>query len=192
MWPNGWMDQDATCYRGWPRPRSHCVRWGPNSPKKQGHCPPIFGPCLLRPNGWMDEDATYGTEVGLGPGHVVLDGDPFPPKGHSLPIFGPCLSSVQQALSSSGDGRPFSHNRQCCADEGSVVGHARAVQWTGILFRKVVRGTPVAEWRYIIRCLDEARMNLAAIAKGWKKHWTTVLFFYSRILSWNIYLRNNS
>ena len=35
-----------------------------------------------------------GTEVGLGPGHIVLDGNPAPPrKGHSSPppIFGPCL-----------------------------------------------------------------------------------------------------
>jgi len=33
-------------------------------------------------------------EVGLGPGHIVLDGDPAPlhKRGHSpLPIFGPCL-----------------------------------------------------------------------------------------------------
>jgi len=32
-----------------------------------------------------------GTQVGLGPGHIVLDGDPAPPplKGHSPPIFGP-------------------------------------------------------------------------------------------------------
>jgi len=34
-----------------------------------------------------------GMEVGLGPGHIVLDGDPAPPppKGHSPPIFGPYL-----------------------------------------------------------------------------------------------------
>jgi len=34
----------------------------------------------------MDQDATR-TEVGLGPGHIVLDGDPAPPplKGHSSP-----------------------------------------------------------------------------------------------------------
>ena len=35
-----------------------------------------------------------GTEVGLVPGHIVLDGDPAPPppQGHSLsPIFGPFL-----------------------------------------------------------------------------------------------------
>jgi len=34
-------------------------------------------------------------EVGLGPGHIVLDGEPVPPKrGHSTPIFGPCLMST--------------------------------------------------------------------------------------------------
>jgi len=32
-----------------------------------------------------------GTEVGLGPDHIVLDGNPAPPKGHSPPIFGPYL-----------------------------------------------------------------------------------------------------
>jgi len=34
-----------------------------------------------------------GTEVGLGPGHIVLDGDPASPRkmGTAPPIFGPCL-----------------------------------------------------------------------------------------------------
>jgi len=34
-----------------------------------------------------------GRELGLGPGHIVLDEDPAPPpqKGHSPPILGPCL-----------------------------------------------------------------------------------------------------
>jgi len=32
LWPNGWMDQDETCYRGRPLSRSHCVRWGPSPP----------------------------------------------------------------------------------------------------------------------------------------------------------------
>jgi len=34
-----------------------------------------------------------GTEVGLGPGHIVLDGDPPTPlpKGAQPLIFGPCL-----------------------------------------------------------------------------------------------------
>jgi len=32
-------------------------------------------------------------QVGLGPGHIVLDGDPAPllKKGRSPPIFSPCL-----------------------------------------------------------------------------------------------------
>jgi len=28
LWPNGWMDQDATWYGGKPWPRRRCVRWG--------------------------------------------------------------------------------------------------------------------------------------------------------------------
>jgi len=33
-----------------------------------------------------------GREVGLGPGDIVLDGDPAPPKkGAHPPIFSPCL-----------------------------------------------------------------------------------------------------
>jgi len=39
--------------------------------------------------GWIN--MTLCMQVGLGPGHTVLDGDPDtpPPKGHSFPIFGP-------------------------------------------------------------------------------------------------------
>ena len=53
LWLNGWIDQDATWYGGRPRPRPHCVTWGPSSPfpNKKGAQPPIFGPCLLWPNG---------------------------------------------------------------------------------------------------------------------------------------------
>jgi len=39
---------------------------------------------ILWPNGRMNQDETWH-KVGLGPGHIVLDGDPGPrpPKGHS-------------------------------------------------------------------------------------------------------------
>jgi len=38
-----------------------------------------------------------GMEVGLGPGHIVLDGDPaHPPKGHSTPIFSADVYRGQQ------------------------------------------------------------------------------------------------
>jgi len=40
-----YMDQDATWYGGRPRPRPHCVRWGPSSPQRG--TAPIFGPYLL-------------------------------------------------------------------------------------------------------------------------------------------------
>jgi len=48
LWPNGWMDHDSTWYGGRPRPRRHCVRWGPSCPQRG--TAPIFGPCLLWPN----------------------------------------------------------------------------------------------------------------------------------------------
>jgi len=48
-----------------------------------------------------------GKEVGLGPGHIVLDGDPVgtQPPQQPLPLFGPCLlwpngRPSQQLLSS--------------------------------------------------------------------------------------------
>ena len=41
---------------------------------------------FLWPNGWMDQDVT-GMAVGLGPGHIVLHGDPAPPpKKKAAPI----------------------------------------------------------------------------------------------------------
>jgi len=80
LWPNGWMYQDATWWEGRPRPKRHCVRWGPTSlPKKGAEPPPIFGTCLFQPNGGRIK-MPLCMEVGLGPGHIVLDRDPAPPK----------------------------------------------------------------------------------------------------------------
>jgi len=90
--PNGcmpWMDQDATWYDGRPRPRQHCVRCGPTSTPK-GHnsqilahvCGGQTARCIRLP---------LGTEVGLGPGNIVLDGGPAPPsqKRDTAPNFRP-------------------------------------------------------------------------------------------------------
>ena len=52
LWPNGWMDQDATWYGGRPWPRPHYVRWRYSFHHEKGHSsPPLFSPCLLWPNG---------------------------------------------------------------------------------------------------------------------------------------------
>ena len=40
LWPNGWMDQDATRYGGRPRPSPHCVRCG--DPASPTAAPPHF------------------------------------------------------------------------------------------------------------------------------------------------------
>ena len=46
---------------------------------------PVCNVGVLWPNGWRDQDETWHAGIDLGPGHIVLDGDPAPPppKGHS-------------------------------------------------------------------------------------------------------------
>jgi len=80
------MDQDATWYGDKPRPGRRRVRWGRSSPVK-GAQPSSFR--------FMSIVTKHlGTEVDLGPGHIVLDGYPAPPRnGQSIPppLFGLCL-----------------------------------------------------------------------------------------------------
>jgi len=40
LWPNGWMDQDATWHEGRPRPRRLRVRWGSSPLPTKGVEPP--------------------------------------------------------------------------------------------------------------------------------------------------------
>jgi len=49
LWPNGWMDRDATWYRGRSHPTPHCVRWGPSShvPRKGHSSPSTFRPMSI-------------------------------------------------------------------------------------------------------------------------------------------------
>ena len=64
----------------------------PAAPEEARQPQPLFSPRLLWSNGWMIK-MPLGTEVGLGPGHIVLDGDPATPRGTAAPppIFDPCL-----------------------------------------------------------------------------------------------------
>jgi len=58
----------------------------------QGAQPPQFSAhaCCGQTAGWIKMQ--LGTMVGLGPGHIVLQGDPAPPRrGTTPPIFVPCL-----------------------------------------------------------------------------------------------------
>ena len=105
------MDYDATLEADWAQPAQHFVIWGPSSPHRRGHinCGASFGTLWSIvakivgapvPNGWKDHSFLHsfihtlinatlcprirmplGTQIGLGPGDIVLDGDPAPPKG---------------------------------------------------------------------------------------------------------------
>ena len=67
----------------------------PAPPPQKGSGDPLpnFRPMSIvvkRLHVWIK--AALGMEVGLGPGHIVLDGDtaPLPPEGRA-PNFGPCV-----------------------------------------------------------------------------------------------------
>ena len=84
LWPNVWMDQDATWYGCRPQQRGICVRlrFSPPSPiSAHVYCGQTAG--------WIK--IPLGMEVGLGSGHIVLHENPAHLKGAQPPIFGPCL-----------------------------------------------------------------------------------------------------
>ena len=82
-----------------------CVRWGPSSPQKGAQPPPQFlahvycgqtAGCMKTP---------LGTEVDLGPGHIVLDGVPaLRETGTATPyLFGPCLLWLRSSISATAE-----------------------------------------------------------------------------------------
>jgi len=92
------MHQDATWYGCRPQPRGLCVRWGPSPlPKKEAE-PCGRAPLQFSAHVYCGQTAEWikmalGMEVGLGPVHIVLDGDtaPLPKKGDRAPNFQPIL-----------------------------------------------------------------------------------------------------
>ena len=79
LWPNVCMHHDATWYGGRPQPRDFVFDGDPAPFSKKGTEPlPFFGPSLycVQTAGWIK--MAIGMEVGLGPGHIVLDGEPAP------------------------------------------------------------------------------------------------------------------
>jgi len=99
LWPNNWMDQDATWYDGRPRPGQHCFRCRPSS-NPEGAQPPNFSPCLLWPNGWMDQDATWYEGRPQPRPHCVTWGPSSPPpkKGAQPPNFWPTSIVAKRSL----------------------------------------------------------------------------------------------
>jgi len=86
--PNGLMHQDVTRYGGRPQPRRRCDRWGPSPSPKRGRSPQFSDHVYCgQTAAWIK--MALGVDVGPGPGHIVLDGDPalFPKKGAEAPQF---------------------------------------------------------------------------------------------------------
>ena len=105
LWPNGWMGQDETWRGGRPRPWPHGVRSSSSSPK--GSQPPNFHPMSVVAKRLDGSRMPLRTKVGLGPGHIVLDGDPTPPyptkRGAQPPIFAPSVVAKRSPISATAE-----------------------------------------------------------------------------------------
>jgi len=127
----GLKSQDATWYGGRPLPKRHCVTCGLSSPLHKQGANRQFSPHL-----YYGQTATWikmplGKEVGLGPGDIVLDGDPAPPpqKGGTAPIFRLCLfwpngCMDQDATWYDGKPRPGQHFVRCGPSSPPPKGHS--------------------------------------------------------------------
>ena len=95
--PNGWMHQDATWYGGVEvglRPGDFMFYGDPATTRTEGTPTTTKFVAYVycgQTAGWMN--TPLGTEVDLGPGHIVLDGVPaLRERGTAAPhLFGPCL-----------------------------------------------------------------------------------------------------
>jgi len=132
LWPNSWMDQAETWYRGKPRPRPHCFRWDRALPERG--TTPTFPPTYSgQTAGWIK--MSLGTEVGLGPSHIVLAGDSAPPKGAQPPISAFCwLTTTQISLHNQLSSRYRSHRASYSNFSPKIGSHGNVSQhlWTPI------------------------------------------------------------
>ena len=93
LWPNGWIDQDTTWYRGRPLPRPHCVRWESSSPPlKRGTAPQFSAHVCCGQIAELIKMPFFCYGGRPRPRrHCVRWGPSAANKGAQTPIFGPCL-----------------------------------------------------------------------------------------------------
>ena len=84
------MHQDATWYVGWPQPRGLRLDRDPAPSHKGGAAPQFSAHVYCSQTAGLIK-MPLGMEVGLGPVHIVLNGDtaPLPQKGGRAPNFRP-------------------------------------------------------------------------------------------------------
>ena len=80
LWPNGLMNQDATWYGGRPRPRRHCVRWGPSSSTERVQQLPHFSAHFSLTRSPISATAELLLHSLLQSVPILYDGPPLSPK----------------------------------------------------------------------------------------------------------------
>jgi len=120
LWPSSWMDQDETWHAGRPRSCPHCLDGDPAAAPQKGQSLKFsYHICWCQIAGWIK--TALGMEMGLCPGHILLDEEPAPPpqNGAQSLIFGPFLLWLNGWMHQDATwygGRP--HPRPHCAKWG--------------------------------------------------------------------------
>ena len=87
LWPNGWMDEDATWYGSRPRPRPHCVRRGPSFPATGAQQHPLFSAHVCCGHGSPSQLLPSSCWINYCLGFIVLNKQLLPFNAYQCSIF---------------------------------------------------------------------------------------------------------
>jgi len=140
---------------------------GSQVPLKRCPAPPQFPVHVYcgQTAGWMK--MPLGTEVELGPGHIVLDGDPTPPlceRGTTAPppLFGPCLLWLRS---------PISATAELLLTQPLTPWQTWQMSSARVTDGRMVHGVSFCEWRVTHLCQVIIRMCFVCLLE--KHHYKT-------------------
>jgi len=94
LWPNGWIDENATWYVSRPWPRPHCIRRGLSYLQKGHSSPPLFGACLLWPRSPISATAELLSQAWIQYSNLGLTNNFYSCKINSLSLHNNVLRMI--------------------------------------------------------------------------------------------------
>ena len=86
LWSNGCMDQDATWCEGKPRPRPHCITWGPSLPSNRGTAPNFRPMSIVAERSPISATAEHLLHSSRQKVPIIYNGTPFAPPPQNCPL----------------------------------------------------------------------------------------------------------
>jgi len=134
-------------------------------PKKGTTAPPLFGAYLFWPNDWMRQDTTW-YEVGLGPGDIVVDGNPAPSteRGTAALHFSAHFALAQSPISTT-DELLFSYDAFMMSSLAQTLLIKRAMD------KQTIKTKNVEHFRPLVEHEDPASSNIGDVIEKSVPFW---------------------